>query len=92
VTPTVGWTEQDYYRASRAARRAWEKRADQQQIPGVLDEQPEGAGLLVEPAGIPTLPARRRARPGARERSSVWAAADGPVADAPLPHQQGDMT
>lgn len=38
MTPAVGWTEHDYYRASRAARQACERKAAQLQIRGVLEE------------------------------------------------------
>lgn len=51
MTPTIGWSELDYYRASRAARRASERRAQQLQIAGVLDEEAAPRdGFLVEPA------------------------------------------
>jgi hypothetical protein len=37
MTPTVGWTEQDYFRATRAARLAWERTSPQLVIDGWLD-------------------------------------------------------
>lgn len=53
MTPVRGWTEHDYYTASRRARRLGERRLAQQQIQGVLDEADAGAVGLVEPACPP---------------------------------------
>lgn len=39
MTPSQGWSEHDYFRASRAARRACEARSEQLQIGGVLDSE-----------------------------------------------------
>lgn len=38
MTPVQGWSEADYYRASRNARAACESRSEQLQLIGVLDE------------------------------------------------------
>lgn len=61
MTPATGWTEAAYYRASRAARAAWE-RTDSQLTIGGLDEADTGAVGLVEPAAPPPVsPLGRRA-------------------------------
>ena len=38
MTPVASWSPADYYRASRAARRACERSAEQLQIDAVLEE------------------------------------------------------
>lgn len=47
MTPVAAWSPVDYYRASRAARRASERSLAQLQLP-VLDEDDKDAVLLVE--------------------------------------------
>lgn len=53
MTPTVGWNEADYYRASRAARRAWQATNAQLEIGG-LDEGVARAGSDLSLAAAPS--------------------------------------
>jgi len=83
MTPARGWTEADYYRASRNARRACETRMAQQQIQGVLDEADRVPVGLVEPAHSYAVP------PVGRARHNTTADAANPAQDSRGVRQRG---